>query len=278
MEIIATDSMNFGKQPVLVTVDYFSGNIIVDPLKSETSSVVAARINDNIRKFGLAERSLSDNGPCFRSETFQNFCESLEMHHSKSSPYYHQSNGRVERAIQAVRKIFKKSKSDVEVTKALLAYHDTPISSELPSPAELFLNRRINTRLAHLHQPSTLSDEQKQHLQDKRALHLKPGVKRGHVYTPDETVWFTDEASADWKPGIIESRDQHPDSYWLINTENDHRIRRNKHTIKPRYPPRLTQPHAKQTVHETIPQYPEKVEEQQPHESTEVPNQQTGFQ
>ena len=60
---------------------------------------------------------------------------------------------------------------------------------------------------------------------------------------------FGREASADWKPGIIESRDQHPDSYWLINTENDHRIRRNKHNIKPRYPPRLTQPHAKQTVH-----------------------------
>ena len=130
--------------------------------------VVAARINDNVRKFGLAERILSGNGPYFRSDMFQNFCESLELHHSKSSPYYHQSNGRVERAIQTVRKIFKKSKSDIEVTKALLAYHDTPISSELPSPAELFLNRRINSRLAYLHQPSALSDEQKQHLQEKR--------------------------------------------------------------------------------------------------------------
>ena len=194
------------------------------------------------------------------------------MHHSKSSPYYHQSNGRVERAIQTVRKIFKKSKSDVEVTKALLAYHDTPISNELPSPAELFLNRRINTRLVHFHQPSTLSDEQKQCLQNKRALHLKPGVKGGHVYTPDQTVWFTDETLADWKPGIIESRDQHPDSYWLINTENDHRIRRNKHNIKPRYPPRLTQSHTKQAVHKKIPQYPGKVEEQQLHESKELPN------
>ena len=105
MEIIATDIMNFGKQPVLVTVDFFSGYIMVDPLKSETSSVVAARINDNVRKFGLAERILSDNGPCFRSEMFQNFCESLEMYHSKSSPYHHKSNGTVGRAIQTLRKI-----------------------------------------------------------------------------------------------------------------------------------------------------------------------------
>ena len=157
------------------------------------------------------------------------------MHHSKSSPYYHQSNGRVGCTIQTVRKIFKKSKFDAEVIKALLTYHDTSISSELPSPAELFLNHRINTRLAHLHQPSTLSDEQKQHLQDKRALHLKPGVKGGHVYTPDQTIWSTVETSADWKPGIIESRDQHPDSYGLIHTENELRIRRNKHNIMPQY-------------------------------------------
>ena len=132
MEVIATDIMNFDKQPVLVTVDYFSGYIMIDPLKSETSNAVAAQINDKVRKFGLAEIILSDNGPCFRSEMFHNFCESLEIHHSKTSPYHHQSNGRVERAIQTVRKIFKKSKSDIEVTQASLAYHDTPISSELP--------------------------------------------------------------------------------------------------------------------------------------------------
>ena len=107
MEIIATDIMSFGKQPVLVTIDYFSGYIMVDPLKSETFSEVAAHINDNVRKFGLAERILSDNGSCFRSEMSQNFYESLEIYHSKSSPYYHQSNCRVRCAIQTARNIFK---------------------------------------------------------------------------------------------------------------------------------------------------------------------------
>ena len=81
--------------------------------------------------------------------------------------------------------------------------------------------------LVPVHLPSTLSNEQKQHLQGKRALHLKPGVKGSHVYTPDQTVWFTDETSGEWKPGIIESRDQHPHSYWLSNTKDEHRIRRN---------------------------------------------------
>ena len=103
MEVIATDIVNFDRKPVLVTVDYFSGYIMIDPLKSETSNAVAAQMNDNVRKFGLAERILSDNGLCFRSEMVHNFCESLEIHHSKTSPCHHQSNGRVEHAIQTVR-------------------------------------------------------------------------------------------------------------------------------------------------------------------------------
>ena len=108
----------------------------------------------------------------------------------------------------------------------------------------------------------------------KKSENLKPGVKGDQAYFPDQTVWFTDETSADWKLGNIESRDQHPDSHWLINTENDHRIRRNKHNIKPRYPPRMIQPLAKQAVHETINQYSEKLEEQPPYESKELPDEQ----
>jgi len=46
------------------------------------------------------------------------------------------------------------------------------------------------------------------------------------------------------------------------------------HNIKPRYPSRLTQPQAKQTVPETTPQYQEKLEEQWPHESKELPDEQ----
>ena len=35
-----------------------------------------------------------------------------------------------EQAIQTVKQVLKKCKTEVEVTLALLAYHDTPVSNE----------------------------------------------------------------------------------------------------------------------------------------------------
>ena len=98
-------------------------------------------LNNIFRRFGLPEKIISDNGPCFSSDSFQTFCEQLDIGHITSSPHYHQSNGRAERAAATVKKILKKSKSDADITKSIAAYLDTPVSDALPSPAELFHNR-----------------------------------------------------------------------------------------------------------------------------------------
>ena len=177
----------------------------------------------------LIEKVISDNGPCFKSEKFQSFCSQFEIHHTPSSPHYHQSNGRAERAIQTIRKILKKSKTNTEITLALLAYHDTPISANLLSPADLFFNRRINTRLGRLHSSSNIT-EQKINLADKRAAHLKSPRTRQEKYAPQQPIWYTEDGSPEWKPGYIDTLNIHPDLYWII-TETNRRIRRNQHDI-----------------------------------------------
>ena len=235
MEILGADIMDFKGRPVLVQIDYYSGYILVDPLSSQTSSAVAARINDNARRFGLPDRIITDNGPCFRSEKFESFCNELGTHHDTTSPHYHQSNGRVERAIQTVRKIFSKTENDVQVTHALNAYHDTPIAADLPSPAELFLLRRITTRLTARQESPPLNDEQRERLADKRAAHLKPQTHK-IVYTPNQPVWYSEDGTADWKPGVIDNKDLHPNSYWIVSERNT-RLRRNGSDIKPRTSP-----------------------------------------
>lgn len=65
-----------------------------------------------------------------------------------------------------------RSKDDVQTTLVLLAYHDTPVSDSLPSPAELFFGRRINARLTPT-QSVPLIDLQRAHLVAKRAAHLR---------------------------------------------------------------------------------------------------------
>ena len=227
------DLVDFHGQHALV--DYFSGFLTYDILGGETTDAVTKVLNNIFRKFGLAEKIISDNGPCFRSDKFRRFCDQLDIGHITSSPYYHRSNGRTERAVGTVEQILKKSTSDSDITKALTTYLDTPVSDTLPSPAELLLNTRINTRLSMAMTPVPLTDQEKTHHSNKRSAHLKPPKQESNIYLPHQPMWFTDDSSDEWKPGYNESRDTSPDSYWIIDDKSNLRLRRNKHDIKPRY-------------------------------------------
>ena len=94
MEILGMDLVDFRGQHALVTVDYFSGFLTYDILDGETTDAVTKVLNNIFRKFGLPEKIISDNGPCFKSNSFRCFCEQLDIGHVTSSPHYHQSNGR----------------------------------------------------------------------------------------------------------------------------------------------------------------------------------------
>jgi len=234
-EVVGMDLMELNGSSYLVTVDYFSGYITVDPVSTTSTQEVIRVCNNLYQKFWPPERIVSDNGPCFNSTQFKQFTESLDIQHDTSSPHYHQSNGRAERAIRTVKGMMKKSTSPTGVTLALLAYHDTPVSDNLPSPAELFFSRRTNSRLAPAFQSVPLDEQQKAQLHSKRSSHLQPPGKKAE-FVPNQAIWFTEDGSCEWKPGYIESKDVHPHSYWLVNEETRRRIRRNTTDLKPRYP------------------------------------------
>lgn len=145
MEMVGMDLMEHKVKYALITVDYFSGFITYDPLENATTIAVLKALNHNIRKLGIPESILSDNGPCFKSENCHQFCNELSIRHVTSSPYHHQSNGAAKRAIATIKAILKKAQRDTDITKAIVAYLDTPVNDALPSPAELFYNKGINT-------------------------------------------------------------------------------------------------------------------------------------
>ena len=93
LELLGVDVVQFQCQRALVTVDYYSGFLTYDTLSRETTEAVTKALNNIFRKFGLPERIISDNGPCFKSEKFRLFCDQLDIGHVTFSPYHHQSNG-----------------------------------------------------------------------------------------------------------------------------------------------------------------------------------------
>ena len=102
-----------------------------------------------------------------------------------------------------------------ELNYALITYHDTPIGDNLPTPAELFFECRINTQLGLIYDPSKLDDHQKSQLAEKRAVPLNPAKDKEYFF-PKESIWFTEDGCSEWKPGYIHCEDTHPNSYWII--------------------------------------------------------------
>ena len=100
---------------------------------------------------------------------------------------------------------------------------------------------------------------------DKRAAHLKPKRNPDPHYTPKQPVWYTEDGNPDWKPGLIDGKDLHPNSYWVI-TENNTRSRRNSYDIKPRVP--SVEKSKSQLKNYTIPEVPEHDEKPAEHEVT----------
>ena len=63
-------------------------------------------------RHGTADTVVTDNGPQFVAEEFADFAESWEFEHVTSSPHYPQANGEVERAVQTIKNLMKKSNDD----------------------------------------------------------------------------------------------------------------------------------------------------------------------
>ena len=86
---------------------------------------------------------MTDDGPQFACETFQQFLQNCSVHDRTSSPKYPQSNSEAERAVQTAKRLLK---STTNLQNALLSYRSTPKASGV-SPAELLYSRKVRNAL-----------------------------------------------------------------------------------------------------------------------------------
>lgn len=145
---IGADIFHFDGKSYLLIVDYFSKFVEVEKLTNLTSECVIERMKNIFSRQGIPEMCCTDNGPEFSSRLFTCFSRKWRFKHNTSSPRYPQSNGQVERAIQTVKAMLRKTKFDKsEFRLALLEFLNTPISDLLPSPTELLNSRKLRSVL-----------------------------------------------------------------------------------------------------------------------------------
>ena len=239
---LGSDLFYFQRVDFLVVVDYFSKFLIVRKIPSSTSSAVIKELGMIFSEFGNPQIFRSDNGPCYSSQEFKFFMQNWLVEHRTSSPHYPQSNGLAESMVKVSKNLIEKAvKQDLPWNRLLLDYRCTPISSEIPSPAEILFGRKLRSSISIL--PSQIMNDR---IRKQRELIAK---KEGKFYTnvkdfqdrikalpfeAGQNVWLQNSDSRKYEKAVIHEKCREPNSYMVQIPTTGQCFRRNSNFIKPR--------------------------------------------
>ena len=239
---LGSDLFYFQRIDFLVVEDYFSKFLIVRKIPSSTSSAVIKELGMIFSEFGNPQIFRSDNGPCYSSQEFRFFMQNWLVEHRTSSPHYPQSNGLAESMVKVSKNLIEKAvKQDLPWNRLLLDYRCTPISSEIPSPAEILFGRKLRSSITIL--PSQIMNDR---IRKQRELIAK---KEGKFYTnvkdfqdrikalpfeAGQNVWLQNSDSRKYEKAVIREKCREPNSYMVQIPATGQCFRRNSNFIKPR--------------------------------------------
>ena len=232
---LGTDIFYHRKQDYLVLIDYFSKFLIVRKLPNSTTGAVVKELSITLSEYGIPFIIWSDNGPSYSSQEFKTFLQNLQITHHTSSPHYPQSNGMAESMVKVSKNLIEKAiQSDKPWHSFIQEYRITPLSSTIPSPAEILFGRQFGSNLFIL--PSQLTNSRTAYIHEEIAkkenkLHEKPTPVADLV--PGQPMWHQDPLTKKWLPGAVQEKLQEPHSYSIVSQDTTATYRRNRNHLKP---------------------------------------------
>ena len=143
---VGTDIFTIHGRDYLVTVDYLSNFWELDYLPSTSTTVIVHKLKSHFTRHGIPDSIVSDNGPQFVSDEFNNFCRKWDIEHYTCSPYNSRANGKAESVVKTAKRLLRKSmESKSDPYLALLDHRNTPSQGLITSPAQRLMSRRTKT-------------------------------------------------------------------------------------------------------------------------------------
>ena len=192
----------------LLAVDAHSKWGEIHEMSQNTATKTISQLRQMFAAYGLPDQIVSDNGPQFVSDEFQEFMQANGIRHIRCSPYHPSSNGLVERFVRTFKEAMKASKHDHlplshRLQNFLITYRTTPHATTKESPCTLFMGRSLRTRLDLLKprlQDTVLRKQQVQ--KSQHDLHA-----RERVMEVGNTVMVHNLRPCEaWVPGVIVKR------------------------------------------------------------------------
>ncbi|XP_058827211.1 uncharacterized protein K02A2.6-like [Topomyia yanbarensis] len=141
---------------LLVIVDYFSRFTEVIIMRQITANMTVKALHETFCRFGMPESIKTDNGPQFISSELHNFCKEFNIEHRKTTPYWPQANGEVERINRCIGKRLKISHETTgadwqwDLRSFVLMHNSTPHSTTGVAPSILMFGRKLKDKLPGL--------------------------------------------------------------------------------------------------------------------------------
>ena len=232
------DLFALDREAYVVLVDDYSNFFEVHLLPNTRVTTVVTSLKSQFARYGIPNTVRSDNGPQFTATECQQFAREWDFEHITSSPYYAQSNGKVEKAVSTAKRILKKAKADHrDPYLALLDWRNTPTEGLQSSPAQRLMGRRTRTLLptaTSLLMPQLVKSATRSLTRNRRkqakyynkgSRELKQLKALGDVVRvrPDPT-----DASKRWKKAVC-LKEVAPRSYEVVM--NGRRFRRNRAVV-----------------------------------------------
>lgn len=174
----------------LLVLDAYSKWLEIFLMPTTTSNKTIETLRALFARYGLPEQIVSDNGPQFTSDEFKWFCKSNGVRHITGAPYHPSTNGAIEQAVQTMKKSLKSTVNEsgtiqTKLSRFLMSYRTTPHTTTEETPAELFLQRSIRTRLDLL--KPKLEDKVAQKQEDQKRFHDNATTKM-REFSPGQNV------------------------------------------------------------------------------------------
>ena len=147
-EKVGADIFEHEDKEYLITVDYYSNFWEVDRLPDMKASTVILKLKNHFARYGCPVQVVSDNGPQFSSDKFDQFTQAWEFEHYTSSPGKSKANSKAESAVKTAKRILWKAlDAGTDPYVAILDYRNTPNRGMESSPVQQLMKRRTKTLL-----------------------------------------------------------------------------------------------------------------------------------
>lgn len=198
----------------LVLVDSHSKWLEIRIMDNTSAKKTVEEMRSIFAAYGLPREVVSDNGPQFRSHEFEEFLRTNGIKHTVSPPYHPASNGSAERAVQTLKKALLKAtlanrdnacKRSLQhhVDNFLFSYRNIPHTFTNKTPSELFLGRKLRTRLDQL-KPDMASAMKEKAKAIKESADKKRRNANEHFQVGDKVYVKTVRGEViNWQPGKI---------------------------------------------------------------------------